>query len=323
MTKQRKYSSIKIQILTKTHRTMKDRSTGDTVVQPGKSEDDAEWLHRVDVFAHGSPLLSRIATQGATDPVTGYTWADYPQHFFHRFVRSFGDLYRDNPELADTIMELGIDGLHGTTSWNLQSILEHGIVSSSLLAAMGIVAIGKENYSQPDLRKGVHVVPITEPEQTTIFAERRLEDSPTNWYVRPDALEDIILDEELINAYRGKVPTIYHAYRGARRERLDIERLISEGRLDPSRPSYPVVLGIASGKLDSDFEVALHRRSSVRGDTSIRGIVPRSAVATFFVPVEHMGDVSELIASKYPDGTALVLPLDELRSAGRQALVSC
>ena len=198
-------------------------------------------------------------------------------------IRSFVEAH---PVGASEMIRSGVDSLHGTTSLNLQPILEHGIVPNSHLRKLGVVALGKESYSLPLEREGVHVVPVGYAGETVRYAEGRLAAKSSD-FVNPSNYKNFLHYVEIDTS--SMAPSFAAHFNNHGLEATLIQQAIASGDLIPDAV-VPIVLGIDSSAISRD--VAINScDSGVRGDTLVKGIIPRSAIKILYTTTDAMPGV--------------------------------
>lgn len=202
----------------------------------------------------------------------------------HEFAQSHEEAFRD-------MCELGVDCLHGTTTLNLSEILKHGLVPSYLFKSIGITALGKENFSQPSKREGVHVVPVGNVNETVRYAEVRLKEDGQDQYVNPKNYKNFLpyLETDTTDMYDG----FASYFSGHGQEAQRISDAIESGELTEESGS-PVVLGIDSSKMRPETEF-IFCNSAIEGDTKIGQIITVDFIPVIYTDQKDIEQVEAML----------------------------
>jgi hypothetical protein len=197
-----------------------------------------------------------------------------------------------DPELGEFILNT-TDGVHGTRSGSLMSILEHGLVPQSEHNQFAYPITTVEFHSLPKPRPYIHLLHWLYAEQTKNYSETP--DGP----ITPSNFEEAILDDEIfamvINPNRD---TIYTAHmRNRHMTALALREYLLSGyahstHIDMLNLDAPVVLGVSTRELDQSKITSVE--SVVLGDNTYEGRIPETSITSVFVPEKHISKIAPM-----------------------------
>lgn len=222
------------------------------------------------------------------------------------------DSFARDPELVQAFISQGVEGLHGTRSTSLLSILKHGLLAPARHHQLNTPVISGEHYSQSTPREGIHVVHWVNAEGTLSFAE-----DATNY--RNDGLsvnnyqEALGISDEFIEMVNPSLALRTHLEnRKAKAKQLDT--WLKSGNLSEEEKAllwldFPVVIGVSLDSIDPTTISGV--KSTIDGDCFIAADIPPENIKILFVPEEYITYVSKLNTTD-----ASIVALERLRSLG-------
>jgi hypothetical protein len=225
----------------------------------------------------------------------------------------YGYMQEHDPELLEMLQNRAVEGLHGTRSGSLGSILEYGLVPDAEQSMLSQPVITGEHYSRLVPRRAVHLAHWLYPESTIRFAEEEVESDKRHAGITPENYEHVIeqgawsdnIDERLV----------WHALfkrRGEAAKRFK-EWWESDQPTSQERQlhalNFPVVLGLSLEATDESTISGVH--SVVETDTAVAAKLPPQAIKVVFVPEIDKALVHEMVGGK----DVTVEALERLRSA--------
>lgn len=208
-------------------------------------------------------------------------------------IAALTDLIQTRPEVFHELLLHGIDCLHGTTTLNLKGILDHGIVPAHTLQDMGILALGKENYTQPYARQGVHVVPIAYVDETGRYAEKKLGENVKD-YVNPRNYEDFLGFQDIESSTM--YPSLKAYFTGHAEEARAIRDMVDRQEITKDSVG-PVVIGVDSSTMSDDAEF-IHADSAVKGDVITNGRIRTQHIKVIYVSEDQLGLTRQMVTER-------------------------
>lgn len=229
------------------------------------------------------------------------------------------DAHDRNPKLAEWMQETGTDGLHGTRSGSLQSIMEHGLIPQSEHEKFSYPVISQEFHSLASPRDNIHMVHWLFAGGTRQFTgEVRGDDSITKWeLLNPNDIDSsLIRMPEVLEMMKGSESVHGRHFYNRHVTAVALREYLESDAADPEHVAMlkldaPVVLGINTSKLDR--RRLKFQPSIITGDVAYSSSIPLSAITGVFTPQSVMVQVA-----KYTDKP--VLPLEDLRSMTEELL---
>jgi hypothetical protein len=241
----------------------------------------------------------------------------YPVPYFWEWkvARRAETIQATDPELVDFFVRSHTDGLHGTRSGSLLSIVEHGIVPQADHDSLSSVPITGEHETLPKPREVVHLLHWLNAEGTRRYAG----DTPAHRYKGGLTLENYVealsVDDEFIEQIDPAM--MFRAYFETRkRDAARFDAWLTSGAASDidilmHAKDFPVVLGVNVGSR----EISVSDGSSIEGDCQVRGSIQPEEFTVIFVP----GREIEFTAAQIGGFTNTpLLPIERLRSATEQ-----
>lgn len=270
------------------------------------------------------PLESKIQQAVSESKITQAYLRDLP--WKNTAVQFKIDDLVHNPATADTITELlenKVDGLHGLGSPHLLSMLRHGIVPTSEHQQLGIIALGRENHSQPHRRKAVHVVSWLFAGETVRYAEYRVQGGRKRGDSDFVTLENAQQFAEIDTSYLDEIKddpnrscVVDHILGSVWEARTLLEK-IESGRLEGTAfelisDPFPIVAGISTETIDTNR--LRGEETVIEGDVSIYGRVSALAITALYVPETQLSRVYDAVLTEAPSTNIALLCLEDLRA---------
>ena len=196
-----------------------------------------------------------------------------------------------DPELFRQLTKLGVDCVHGSISWNLESIIERGIMPSGTMKQMGVVALGRETMTQPGKRQEVYVVSLEKAEQTVRYSDQRASGENTEsvhlgTYKNMLDVKQQYVDAGLWNNSDSNIMKAFHEDAEALRDAIE------RGEISATENPFPVVCGVSSESLHGTDVVATGSYA-VEHELKVHGIVDQESIKALFVPEERVEEVQK------------------------------
>jgi len=219
--------------------------------------------------------------------------------------------YLHDPELVSLFVSKEIEGLHGTRSGSLLSILKHGLVAPLHQSALEAPSLAGEHYSQATPREGVHLVHWLNSEGTVQFADEatsRKNDGLTlhNYQEALDISDAFIQQIHPTLALRTHLEN-----RKKKAEEFDTwlrSDTTTPEALEMHERDFPVVIGVTLDAINVDEVSPI--QSAVSGDYFVKNNIPEENIKLVFVPEEQLSYVSTVLDNKDIE----LIALERLRS---------
>lgn len=233
-------------------------------------------------------------------------------YFMDTIVDRAADMYAKDSGLVDMLVEKQVEGLHGTRSGSLLSLLEHGLVPHADQGRLSAPVVTGEHATQPTYRDGTHFVHWIYAHGTRRYAEEGTERSDSGLSIHN--YKDILAQpDEYITAMptNSMVRTLLEK---RKRNAREFEQWLDSGKATAveialHQKDFPIVLGVSLDGIEPG--VVEGAASHIVGDTIVRDTIPAQNVKVMFVPQTETGFVRDV---GVPLDIAIV-PLESLRAA--------
>ena len=219
--------------------------------------------------------------------------------------------YLNDPELVSLFVANKIEGLHGTRSGSLLSILKHGLVTPLNQSAIETPSLSGEHYSQATPREGVHFVHWLNEAGTVQFADEatsRKNDALTLHNYR----EALDISDEFIQQIHPTLALRTHLENRKKKAKVFDAWLNSDAatpeELEMHERDFPVVIGATLDAVPADDISPV--QSAVSGDYFVKNDIPEENIKIVFVPEEQIDYTRTALSDK----DVRIVALERLRS---------
>lgn len=234
-----------------------------------------------------------------------------------------------DPQLIDYLETSKTDGVIGTSSSSLYSILQHGILPPSEHHTLSSPVISSEfqTIDPANPREHIHLVHWINAEETRRYAEQTDDRLSTRDIEALLSNEHRLFIEEIRAA--GHDTNISRHFLGRFAAAEAMRAYLANSQNPQERflieSDFPVVLGISTDTIDP-ATITPANGSIIRGDMQISSNIPPQAITTVFAPETHIESLESITSTpihsleRLRNATDLIIPDYAMRGNWRKNL---